>query len=198
MTEPSSPALIAIWRAGQDSALRTISTPVFWSSFLVRSPLRCSEARSRATPPMFGRDGTRKMGAGRISGNYSFPISNFSAGRRAFRSQKFPLGNFATRDLALEAAGTVPLMRDRLRENDTAKAGFMLVFDEQMFDADAAKWWTDLAQHGPRRIREAGRRPGQVRKGRWPCSARSLRRAPGHRSRRPRTDGVGTALARSS
>src|ERR1700747_1126763 len=51
MTEPSSPALIAIWRAGQDSALRTISTPVFWSSFLVRKPLRCSEARSRATPP---------------------------------------------------------------------------------------------------------------------------------------------------
>ena len=35
-------------------------------------------------------------------------------------------------------------MRDRLRENDTAKAGFMLVF--QMFDADAAKWWTDLAR----------------------------------------------------
>jgi hypothetical protein len=33
MTLPSSPALIAIWRAGQDSALRTISTPVFWSSF---------------------------------------------------------------------------------------------------------------------------------------------------------------------
>ena len=50
-TEPSSPALITIWRAGQDSALRTISTPVFWSSFLVRRPLRCSEARSRATPP---------------------------------------------------------------------------------------------------------------------------------------------------
>src|SRR6266511_3355850 len=32
MMEPSSPALIAIWRAGQESALRTISTPVFWSS----------------------------------------------------------------------------------------------------------------------------------------------------------------------
>ena len=34
MTEPSSPALIAIWRAGDCSALRTISTPVFWSSLL--------------------------------------------------------------------------------------------------------------------------------------------------------------------
>src|SRR5580698_4485389 len=37
MMEPSSPALIAIWRAGQESALRTISTPVFWSSFCVRT-----------------------------------------------------------------------------------------------------------------------------------------------------------------
>ena len=36
MTEPSSPALSAIWRAGAESALRTISTPVFWSSFWVR------------------------------------------------------------------------------------------------------------------------------------------------------------------
>jgi hypothetical protein len=39
----------------------------------------------------------------------------------------------------------VPLIRDRLRENDVAKTGFMLVFDEQMFDADAAKWWTEFA-----------------------------------------------------
>src|SRR5213593_1657642 len=51
MTEPSSPALIAIWRAGAESALRTISTPVFWSSFWVLMRLSCSEARSRATPP---------------------------------------------------------------------------------------------------------------------------------------------------
>src|SRR3981081_41303 len=42
---------MAIWRAGWDKALRTISTPVFWSSFFVRSPLRCWEARNRATPP---------------------------------------------------------------------------------------------------------------------------------------------------
>jgi hypothetical protein len=32
-TEPSSPALMAIWRAGQAIALRTMSTPVFWSWF---------------------------------------------------------------------------------------------------------------------------------------------------------------------
>src|SRR6516162_7073444 len=37
MSDPSSPALMAIWRAGQESALRTISTPVFWSSFCVRT-----------------------------------------------------------------------------------------------------------------------------------------------------------------
>ena len=40
------------------------------------------------------------------------------------------------------------MIRDRLRENDVAKTGFMLVFDAQMFDADAAKWWSDLAQMG--------------------------------------------------
>src|SRR5689334_6726821 len=42
---------MAIWRAGQVIALRTISTPVFWSSFWVRMRLSASEARSRATPP---------------------------------------------------------------------------------------------------------------------------------------------------
>src|SRR6202046_5266251 len=51
MTEPSSPALVAIWRAGACSALRTISTPVFWSSFAVRTFLSASVARSSATPP---------------------------------------------------------------------------------------------------------------------------------------------------
>ena len=40
------------------------------------------------------------------------------------------------------------MIRDCLRENDVAETGFMLVFDEQMFDADAAKWWSDLAQMG--------------------------------------------------
>jgi transposase len=35
-----------------DRALRTISTPVFWLSFLVRMPFRCSDAWSRATPPL--------------------------------------------------------------------------------------------------------------------------------------------------
>ena len=50
-TELSSPALIAIWRAGKDSALRTISTPVFWSSFCVLMRLSASVARNSATPP---------------------------------------------------------------------------------------------------------------------------------------------------
>ena len=49
--EPSSPALITIWRAGQESALRAMSTPVFWSSFCVRTRFSASVARSKATPP---------------------------------------------------------------------------------------------------------------------------------------------------
>jgi hypothetical protein len=43
-----------------------------------------------------------------------------------------------------EAAGAFPLLRDRLREDDNTKAGFMLVFDEQMYGPDAANWWTAL------------------------------------------------------
>jgi hypothetical protein len=38
------------------------------------------------------------------------------------------------------------LLRDRLTENEAVQAQFMLVFDEQMFDADAAKWWTETAR----------------------------------------------------
>jgi hypothetical protein len=44
-----------------------------------------------------------------------------------------------------EAAGAVPPMRDRLSENEDAQARFMLMFDNQIYDADAAKWWADLA-----------------------------------------------------
>ena len=45
-----------------------------------------------------------------------------------------------------EAAGTVPLLRDRLHEDDNTKAGFMLVFDEAIYGVDAAKWWTALGR----------------------------------------------------
>ncbi|MCK1516115.1 hypothetical protein IVB22_26950 [Bradyrhizobium sp. 190] len=56
------------------------------------------------------------------------------------------LGEASRPGAVAEAAGVVPLMRDRLTENEVVQAQFMLVFDEQMFDADAAKWWTDLAR----------------------------------------------------
>src|SRR5476649_962419 len=51
MTEPSSPALVAIWRAGVWIALRTMSTPCFWSSLATFTRLRASVARNSATPP---------------------------------------------------------------------------------------------------------------------------------------------------
>jgi hypothetical protein len=35
-----------------------------------------------------------------------------------------------------EAAGAVPVLRDRLTKNEVAQAQFMLVFDAQMFDAE--------------------------------------------------------------
>jgi hypothetical protein len=41
-----------------------------------------------------------------------------------------------------EAAGAVPLLRDRLREDELTQ--FMLVFDVQLFEPYATPWWTEL------------------------------------------------------
>ena len=45
----------------------------------------------------------------------------------------------------------------------------MLVFDEQMFDADAAKWWTDLARMDRVGFRKAGRQTGRSARGAGPA-----------------------------
>jgi hypothetical protein len=45
-----------------------------------------------------------------------------------------------------EAAGALPLLRDRLRENEVAKAQFMLVFDEYLYEPYATQWWADFAR----------------------------------------------------
>jgi len=53
----------------------------------------------------------------------------------------------ASREGALgEAAGVVPLLRDRLRENEVAQAQFMLVFGSQLHEPHATQWWTDFAR----------------------------------------------------
>jgi hypothetical protein len=39
----------------------------------------------------------------------------------------------------------VPLQRDRLRENETKQAHFLIAFDNKIYDADAAKWWKEFA-----------------------------------------------------
>jgi len=44
-----------------------------------------------------------------------------------------------------DAAGVAPLLRGRLCENEAAQAQAMLLLDRQMYDADAVKWWADLA-----------------------------------------------------
>jgi hypothetical protein len=45
-----------------------------------------------------------------------------------------------------EAAGVLPLLRDRLREDETKKAQFMLVFDEYLYGPHAAPWWAEFAR----------------------------------------------------
>jgi tetratricopeptide (TPR) repeat protein len=41
-----------------------------------------------------------------------------------------------------EAAGTLPLLRDRLRENEVVQATFILVFSDYLYSPHAADWWT--------------------------------------------------------
>lgn len=53
-----------------------------------------------------------------------------------------------------EAAGAVPLLRDRLRENELLQAQFMLVFDNELYEPRATRRWRDLA-HMPRSDFEA-------------------------------------------
>lgn len=45
-----------------------------------------------------------------------------------------------------EAAGVVPLLRDRLRENEVVQAQFMRVFDAQLYEPHAGPWWTEFAR----------------------------------------------------
>ncbi|MCK1480609.1 hypothetical protein IVB27_39265 [Bradyrhizobium sp. 197] len=44
-----------------------------------------------------------------------------------------------------EAAGAIPVLRDRLRENELVQAQFMLVFDVQLYEPQAARWWGEFA-----------------------------------------------------
>jgi hypothetical protein len=44
-----------------------------------------------------------------------------------------------------EATGVVPLLRDRLREHEVVQTQFMLVFDAQVHEPHATRWWTDFA-----------------------------------------------------
>jgi len=45
-----------------------------------------------------------------------------------------------------EAAGAVPLLRDRLQEDDEKQAQFMLVFDGQFDEPHATPWWAEFAR----------------------------------------------------
>jgi hypothetical protein len=45
-----------------------------------------------------------------------------------------------------EAAGAVPLLRDRLQEDEAKQAQFRLVFDEQFDEPYATPWWAEFAR----------------------------------------------------
>jgi hypothetical protein len=45
-----------------------------------------------------------------------------------------------------EAAGVLPLLRDRLRDNEVVQAQFILMFSEYLFGPHTADWWTGFAR----------------------------------------------------
>jgi hypothetical protein len=47
---------------------------------------------------------------------------------------------------ASEAAGVLPLLRDRLRENEVVQAQYILVFSDYLYSPHAADWWTGFAR----------------------------------------------------
>jgi hypothetical protein len=44
------------------------------------------------------------------------------------------------------AAGILPLLHDRLRENEIVQAQFILLFSEYLYGPHAADWWSGLAR----------------------------------------------------
>jgi hypothetical protein len=45
-----------------------------------------------------------------------------------------------------EAAGALPLLRVRLREDEVVQAQFILVFSEYLYGPFVAQWWTEFAR----------------------------------------------------
>jgi hypothetical protein len=52
----------------------------------------------------------------------------------------------ARRAAISEATGAVPLLRDRLREDELTLTRFMMVFDVQLLEPHATPWWTEIAR----------------------------------------------------
>src|SRR5450755_3475013 len=59
--------------------------------------------------------------------------------REAVEDESFRAGAIS------EAAGVLPLLRARLRENEDALARFMLVFDVQLLEPHVTRWWAEFA-----------------------------------------------------
>ncbi len=47
-----------------------------------------------------------------------------------------------------EAAGVLPLLRERLRENEVVQANFILALDAMFEERYAEEWWGDFAKMG--------------------------------------------------
>ncbi|MGY4466953.1 hypothetical protein ACVWWK_002635 [Bradyrhizobium sp. LB9.1b] len=56
-----------------------------------------------------------------------------------------------------EAAGAVPVLRDRLSQNEVVQANFMLVLGNVIEERSAPDWWSGLAKMERREFEEAAR-----------------------------------------
>ena len=56
-----------------------------------------------------------------------------------------------------EAAGAIPVLRDRLRENDEVNAHFILALGNTIEARYAADWWSDFARMDRREFEDAAR-----------------------------------------
>ncbi|MCK1463455.1 hypothetical protein IVB34_35140 [Bradyrhizobium sp. 2] len=56
-----------------------------------------------------------------------------------------------------EAAGAIPVLRDRLRENEVVQTNFILVLDARFEARYAAEWWEGFAKMDRGEFEEAAR-----------------------------------------
>jgi hypothetical protein len=81
-----------------------------------------------------------------------------------------------------EAAGVLPRLRDRVREDAVTHARFMLVLDEKLTEPHGAPWWEEFARMDRAEFEKPRSRPGQASR----CAGNATGRRCGKYQENPR------------